>query len=291
MTRAARTPSVKMWHAPDVMDALLLRGRFTDHRYPPHAHDTHCVAVITGGALVVQTRREKRVCRRGDVVVIDADTVHAGHAVGPEGWKMRVAHVAPSSLSAECERLGLPRSAAFAPKSPFIADAQLFADLWGVNWCSEVGDDPLKRSERLVCALFSLLGVHAARPRKPVACAREPQVVRAVKDRLNDDLASKLTLNGLAEEFRVTPFVLLRAFLREEGLSPHAYRQQARVRRAVKLLLQQRSLADIAADTGFADQAHFTRAFKQTTGVTPKVFQAALLGENASTSRGTKMWS
>lgn len=276
MKPASRTPSVKLWHAPDVMDALMLRGRFTDHRYPPHAHDTHCVAVITGGALVVETPREQRVCRRGDVVVIDADTVHSGHAAGAEGWKMRVAHVAPAALAADCERLGLPRSDAFAPKSSFIGDGQLFADLWGVNWCSEVGDDPLKRSERLVCALFTLLGVHAARPRKPEPGAREPRIVRVVKSRLTDDLTSKLTLDALAGEFRVTPFVLLRAFLREEGLSPHAYRQQARVRRAVKLLQQQRPLADIAMDTGFADQAHFTRVFKQTIGVTPKVFQAAL---------------
>jgi AraC-like DNA-binding protein len=30
-----------------------------------------------------------------------------------------------------------------------------------------------------------------------------------------------------------------------------------------------------AGQVGFADQSHFTRVFKQQTGVTPKIYQAA----------------
>lgn len=276
MSTASNTSTVKLWHAPDVMDALMLKGRFDNHRYPPHAHDTHCLAVITGGALEVELPGERRVCRRGDVVVIDADTVHAGHAPGGGRWKMRVAHVQPAALAAHAERLGLPARERFAPQSPFIRDAALSGDLYGVNWCSEVGDDALKRGERLASALVGLHTRHARRPLQLPAVRSEPRLVRAVKKRLADDLAAKLTLPALAEEFRVTPFVLLRAFVREAGLSPHAYRQQARVRRAVQLLRAGASIADASTDTGFADQAHFTRVFKQLIGVTPKVFQAAL---------------
>ncbi|MES2938681.1 MAG: AraC family transcriptional regulator [Pseudomonadota bacterium] len=271
------TSSVKLWHAPDVMDALMLKGRFDNHRYPPHAHDTHCIAVITGGAVEVELPGERRICRRGDVVVIDADTVHAGHAPDGGRWKMRVAHVQPAAMAGHIERLGLPVRERFALQSPFIRDAALSGDLYGVNWCSEMGDDALKRGERLASALIGLHTRHAQRPLALPAVRSEPRLVRAVKKRLADDLAAKLTLPALAGEFRVTPFVLLRAFVREAGLSPHAYRQQARVRRAVQLLRAGGSIADASAETGFADQAHFTRVFKQLIGVTPKVFQAALV--------------
>ncbi len=104
----------------------------------------------------------------------------------------------------------------------------------------------------------------------------EPALVRAVRRRLRDDLHAKVTLSTLACEFEVTPFVLLRAFVREAGLSPHAFQQQERLRAAMPMLRDGRPIAEVGARTGFADQSHFTRVFKQLTGVTPKVYQSAL---------------
>lgn len=271
------SPSVKLWHAPDVMDALMLRGRFDQHRYPPHAHDTHCLAVITSGALEVETAGQRRLCQRGDVVVIDADTVHAGRP-GPAGhWKMRVAHVQPQALADTCEQLGLPRRERFGTRSPFIRDAQLSRQLYGVNWCSEVGEDRFKRSETLAGALIGMQLRHTRGTGALPAVRNEPALVRAVKARLRDELGAKLTLPSLAAEFAVTPFVLLRAFVREAGLSPHAYQQQERVRRAAQCLRAGHAASEVALDTGFADQAHLSRVFKQHTGVTPRVFQQAYL--------------
>jgi AraC-like DNA-binding protein len=52
-------------------------------------------------------------------------------------------------------------------------------------------------------------------------------------------------------------------------------RSQERVRHAMPMLRAGRPIAEVGARTGFADQSHFTRVFKQQTGVTPKVYQAA----------------
>src|ERR1700744_6334873 len=116
---------VKVWRAPDIMDALMMKGRYVGHRYPPHAHDTHCLAVVTSGSLLVNTRNERKVCKRGDVVVIEADTIHSGLAVEEGHWKMRVAHIAPTAISSYCERLGLPRANDFHFRSAFITDEDL----------------------------------------------------------------------------------------------------------------------------------------------------------------------
>ncbi|BBQ00738.1 transcriptional regulator [Burkholderia sp. SFA1] len=269
--------SVKVWRAPDVMDAVMLKGQFVGHRYPPHAHDTHCLAVITGGALAVEVGGQRRVCRRGDVIVIDADVVHSGAAAGDGKWKMRVEHVQPVELAAYCDRLGIARRERFELSSPFVLDAALSRHLYGVNWCSETDDDPFKRSEALACAI---VGLYARRPGRSAdlpPVRNEPALVRAVRRRLSDDLHARVTLSTLASEFGVTPFVLLRAFVREAGLSPHAFQQQERLRAAMPMLRDGRPIAEVGARTGFADQSHFTRVFKQLTGVTPKVYQSAFL--------------
>ncbi|SMG54975.1 AraC family transcriptional regulator [Paraburkholderia susongensis] len=275
MKAAEPTRSVKVWHAPDVMDAIMLKGQFVGHRYPPHAHDTHCLAVVTGGALAVEVGQERRICRRGDVIVIDADVVHAGFAADDGQWKMRVEHVQPAALAAYCEKLGIARRERFEVTSPFIADAELSQHLYGVNWCSEWDNDRFKRSEVLACAVAALYARHASRSAGLPVVRREADLVRAVKRRLGEDLHARLTLSTLANEFGVTPFVLLRAFVREAGLSPHAFQQQERIRNAMPLLREGRPIAEVGACSGFSDQSHFTRVFKQQTGVTPKVYQAA----------------
>ena len=42
-----------------------------------------------------------------------------------------------------------------------------------------------------------------------------------------------------------------------------------------KMKDKERPLGDIALECGFADQAHFSRSFKQITGQTPRQFRAA----------------
>jgi AraC-like DNA-binding protein len=58
------------------------------------------------------------------------------------------------------------------------------------------------------------------------------------------------------------------------GTSPHRYALLRRLDVARDKLRRGRPLAEIAADTGFADQAHFTRAFRAAFGLTPARYRA-----------------
>ena len=63
---------------------------------------------------------------------------------------------------------------------------------------------------------------------------------------------------------------LTRAFGALYGTSPAAYRLEALARHAWRRIVSTGdSLADIACDTGFADQPHMTRAVVRLTGHTP----------------------
>jgi AraC family transcriptional regulator len=102
---------------------------------------------------------------------------------------------------------------------------------------------------------------------------------RAVSDAvafIHANYARELPLSDLAEAVRVSPFHLARLFKRSLGVSPHQYLIQVRVNSARWLLWAgsgERSLADVAAAVGFADQSHLTRHFKRLTGVTPRQFR------------------
>lgn len=86
-----------------------------------------------------------------------------------------------------------------------------------------------------------------------------------------------------------TPLLLLRSFKRAIGMTPHEYQLQARVRRAYALVRRSEGrLADIAANVGFADQAHLTRHFKNIMGATPgQVRRAIVLGSSSAVRSAT----
>jgi AraC-like DNA-binding protein len=72
----------------------------------------------------------------------------------------------------------------------------------------------------------------------------------------------------------LTRYDLARQFRAMCGTSPYRYLLMRRLAFAREQLAQGRSLAEVAIEAGFADQAHFTRVFKATFGVTPAQYRA-----------------
>lgn len=77
------------------------------------------------------------------------------------------------------------------------------------------------------------------------------------------------TTAELARRLAVTPRTVQRLFRDNALPAPGFWLGLARARRAALELTTGGSLADIAADAGYADQAHMTRAFRQWFGTTP----------------------
>ena len=85
-----------------------------------------------------------------------------------------------------------------------------------------------------------------------------------------------VTLAELAALSGVSRFQLLRGFVREIGITPHAYLMQLRVRLARRLLARGHAPVQAALLAGFADQSHLTRAFVRQFGITPGRYRQAL---------------
>jgi len=94
-------------------------------------------------------------------------------------------------------------------------------------------------------------------------------------DHLATDLRgdSRLCLASWAGRTGIAPGSVSRGFRQAYGISPARYRSEARARQALRRLSGPASLADLALETGFADQAHMTRAIVALTGRTPGVWR------------------
>ena len=77
---------------------------------------------------------------------------------------------------------------------------------------------------------------------------------------------------ALAAALGTGPTNVARAFSEAFGIPPHRYVLGRRLDAARDRILAGQSLADVAAEVGFSDQAHFTRRFRRFLGTTPGRF-------------------
>lgn len=87
---------------------------------------------------------------------------------------------------------------------------------------------------------------------------------------LDHQLDAHITLKAAAEQVRLSPSHFSRCFRRSFGATFAKFVMQKRIERAQRLMVTSpMSLGQIALACGFADQAHFTRAFTHLTGGAP----------------------
>jgi AraC-like DNA-binding protein len=84
-----------------------------------------------------------------------------------------------------------------------------------------------------------------------------------------------MKLDDIGAAARLSVPHLVRSFGRHFGMSPHQYLTHRRIQFAQDQLRAGRAIADVAAEAGFADQAHLQRAFKTLVAATPGQYQGA----------------
>jgi AraC-like DNA-binding protein len=124
----------------------------------------------------------------------------------------------------------------------------------------------------MVEALLEILG------RMPPSRPADRALVSRAREAIVADDPEAGGLLPLAAALGVSPYRLSRAFTRELGVSITRYRNRVRVARVLdRLEAGERGLAALAADLGFADQAHLCRTVRAHVGHTPTALRRLLV--------------
>ena len=101
-----------------------------------------------------------------------------------------------------------------------------------------------------------------------------PGALKRVQQYVEDHLAERVSIERLAATAGLSVFHFARAFKQSQGMTPHGYLLHRRIVRAQDLLGQTESpLSEIALVSGFADQSHLARHFRERVGVSPAIFR------------------
>jgi AraC-like DNA-binding protein len=92
---------------------------------------------------------------------------------------------------------------------------------------------------------------------------------------ISEHYAESITNQQLAHLCGISVRALERHFLATYQVSPHDYLRQLRVRMSCRgLVHSRRTLAQLASESGFADQSHFSKEFRRFLGETPSAYRA-----------------
>jgi len=266
----ARARALRQYHLREreVAGLIATETRHPRHfRIPAHSHELHSFYVVLDGALTEFSRNSEWSLDGYSVVFTPAGHVHHNTFHGEGGRCFLV-----EFTTAWIERLNTPGLALDRPRVVASTDVALLSRKLYRQF-----RDPEPGWPLLVEGLALEILAGFVRESHNSDAGEAPNWLVQARDLLHDGFAERLNLAEVARQVGVHPVHLARTFRRHFRCTLGEYQRSLRVEYASRQLsTTQISLAEIAMASGFVDQAHFSRVFKDLTGWSPGRYRTAL---------------
>ena len=254
--------------------------------FPNHFHEHYVVGFIERGRRNLKVKGECIVTMPGDLLLFNPGENHACQSEDGQPLDYRCINIGLDVMAkAAREIAGMTQEPQFS--RPVVFHSGVIHDLRELHNMILRGETGVQKEEKFYFLLEQLLRDYAeAAETEPKAEKRVE--IRNVCDYLSANYAGTVSLDALAKIACLSKYHLLRSFTKEMGITPYCYLETIRIDRAKELLKSGKSPAEVAQQTGFSDQSHFTNAFKHMIGLTPGQFRRVFGGEAEEQERETE---
>lgn len=263
------------WYCGVELPGEVMAAAFEAYHFAPHFHDAWSVGAIAAGSCTFSCAGKEYVARQGDLVVIPPRAVHTGG----------------TSEGLLCYGMAYIQSAWFDRHAATLLDGRMqFADVviadpvqcrrWVAALTGEALADAARKSA-ISAALLELLAKHGVPAPDPAPADGRADACAELQASMRGGDAPKADVEALARRLGLHRTTLSKRFALRYGLPPDAWLRNWRAARAKTLMMDGMALAQVAAATGFADQAHLTRVFKRIHGAPPGALLKAPLRRDA----------
>jgi AraC-like DNA-binding protein len=236
--------------------------------YARHSHAHFSIGAITAGRSTYVHEQAQYEVAAGTVVLMNPGDVHACNPIDDQPWSYVMLYVETPWLTDLQHQSGFAAELEFRRFSDtHLSDAELFGKLMALY--EVLVDDQLEALAKQSAAVefFSDLQLRLNPADQPV---HEPNFkLERAAGFIREHCTEVLSLEAICAAAQLSPSYLIRAFKQRYGMTPHAFVVNQRIQFARERLRSGQLIADVALEAGFADQAHFQRAFKQHLAATP----------------------
>lgn len=240
-----------------LFDLEQVRHHQHGQEWVPHWHDEWSFGAIVEGECRCSVAGRPFLAQAGDLIAIAPGVVHTGAlaASAHSGAALVMMLYVPTEW---LNQSGLARP----PCSGKVRSPTLTREARNLTTPEEVQ----AWMRRAIPSLAKALRPGAMAADEPLPS----DAVRALIGRVQAAvLSGEQTVSGLASQCNVSRERIHHVLKQWIGMSPGDYLRAVRLHRAKQLVMNGEPAASVAAECGFADQAHFTRWFKRTFGYTP----------------------
>lgn len=235
------------------------------YRLAEHEHEVATIYLVLRGSHLEEATSSAVDCSTGAVVFSPQGSRHSDSygTAGGEAFLIEMPPRVTETLRDAGVHAGEPRHLPFGAVTPLMYRLQEEAA------CADDGT-PFA----FEALLLHVLAVLHRQP--PAGKPRIPAWLMRTRELIHDRFNQPLSLAELAAVADVHPVHLSMTFHRSYGMTFGAYLRQLRVEHARRaLLMTDKTVAEIALDCGFSDQSHLSRAFRETTGLSPASYRRA----------------
>jgi len=236
--------------------------------YARHSHEIFSIGAITSGCCNYLHEKTCHSISAGTVVLMNPGDVHACNPLDDQPWSYVMLYVDAQWLAGIEQGFAEEASEVFQPvAATHTQSPALFNGLTGLY--AQLVDphrDVLAKHEAAVL-FFSSMQQELGRS----VALRKPANVRVERaaEYIDEHFLRTIRLQEICAAACLSEAYLIRAFEQRYHMTPHAYLINRRIQHAQTQLREGALIADIAQQTGFADQAHFQRVFKKHLAATP----------------------
>lgn len=253
-------------HSCIVMPTKAIGGEFRSYRgitqpFAAHVHEFYVIGRVEAGERTLELNGAHRHIARGSLIVLNPGDVHGCTQEGEEPFAYDCFMVSAALL--DDARLSFP-----AKDEPGIQSA--YDDALRALRAGSAED-----AFEQVVFLASLLEIERSDAQHSI---HEEAALR-IHAHFREHLEKPMKISQLAAMEGLSEYALIRAYRRRFHITPLQHLMSLRIEYACGLLREGAPVADIAFETGFSDQAHLTRIFKQRIGTTPAAYQAMTCGK------------
>ncbi|QWU13838.1 AraC-type DNA-binding protein [Paenibacillus sophorae] len=249
-------------------------------KFPNHFHDYYVIGFIEQGKRHLLCKNEEYIINSGDVVIFNPQDPHACEQIDGNTLDYRCLNIQPEVMRQYVlEITGMEYLPCFTPT--VLYRSELAISLHDLHLMVLEGQPDFQKEELFLLLLEQLLreysDVSAPGPSQEITSE-----IKIICEYIESHFAQSITLNHLSKLTGLSKYHLLRSFTRQKGISPYSYLATIRINHAKRLLEQGVPPIDVAIQTGFSDQSHFTNFFKKLIGLTPKQYARIFIHETGS---------
>jgi AraC family transcriptional regulator len=226
-----------------------------------HVHETAHFVLVLSGAYITSAQGAPELACAPTLVFNPAGTRHRDRFLGGVGRFLAITLDGAASSADQARRLDGP--------------ATRLADPWSVAAARRV-EHALRRPQSSPLTLEGAALQLLADPSPGEPHGIPPAWLGTAQEMIREQGGAGVSVGEVAAYVGVHPVHLARVFRDWLGCAPGEYLRGRRLERAASLVGRTAlGLAEIAAETGFVDQAHLSRAFKGAFGTPPGAYRRA----------------